>query len=204
MKVGATSMLVVGLKIDTSLVDEIIWSVKGASGAMITKNYPGAVTYDEANFYIPFSQEDTIKLGAGYVKAEGQMIFKNRVVGKTNQIPFYNENTIATKLVTGNKPDKDTIDKATAVIIGELVVGRDGKDGVSPVVSVDEVPGGHIVTITDAEGPQSFEVKDGQDGGYNAFEISTDGDLIWITDSDSPSAIYSIDEDGNLILEMEG
>lgn len=43
--------------------------------------------------------------------------------------------------------------------------GTDGTDGYSPTVSVEEIPGGHEVTITDINGEHSFEVLDGQGGG---------------------------------------
>lgn len=39
-----------------------------------------------------------------------------------------------------------------------------GDDGFSPVVSVSAITGGHKVTITDASGDHSFDVKDGAAG----------------------------------------
>lgn len=42
--------------------------------------------------------------------------------------------------------------------------GIDGKDGFSPVVAVEDITGGHRVTITDKEGAKSFDVMDGKDG----------------------------------------
>lgn len=42
--------------------------------------------------------------------------------------------------------------------------GERGSDGVSPIVSVDTITGGHRVTITDANGTQTFDVMDGADG----------------------------------------
>lgn len=42
--------------------------------------------------------------------------------------------------------------------------GADGEDGFSPTVAVADITGGHRVTITDAEGPHSFDVMDGKDG----------------------------------------
>ena len=42
--------------------------------------------------------------------------------------------------------------------------GTDGEDGVSPTVTVEEITGGHKVTITDADGSVSFNVMDGADG----------------------------------------
>ena len=42
--------------------------------------------------------------------------------------------------------------------------GSAGSDGISPVVSVETISGGHRITITDAEGGQSFDVLDGASG----------------------------------------
>lgn len=43
--------------------------------------------------------------------------------------------------------------------------GPAGSDGYSPTVTVEEITGGHRVTITDAEGDHVFDVMDGQGGG---------------------------------------
>ena len=42
--------------------------------------------------------------------------------------------------------------------------GKAGSDGISPVVSVETISGGHRITITDAGGSQSFDVLDGASG----------------------------------------
>lgn len=42
--------------------------------------------------------------------------------------------------------------------------GEDGADGVSPTVTVTPIGGGHRVTITDADGSESFDVLDGAKG----------------------------------------
>lgn len=51
----------------------------------------------------------------------------------------------------------------------------DGAAGYSPVVSIDEIEGGHSVTITDKDHPegQSFNVMDGQGGGASTWEQIT-------------------------------
>ena len=65
---------------------------------------------------------------------------------------------------------------------------HDGQDGISPTVNVQEISGGHRVTITDRNGSQSFDVLDGElkgdvpagaDGGYYQPSVSTDGLLSW-------------------------
>lgn len=42
--------------------------------------------------------------------------------------------------------------------------GNPGKDGVSPVVAVEDIDGGHRVTITDKDGAKTFDVMDGAGG----------------------------------------
>ena len=42
--------------------------------------------------------------------------------------------------------------------------GPAGADGISPVVSVEDIDGGHRVTITDKDGAKQFDVMDGKDG----------------------------------------
>lgn len=42
--------------------------------------------------------------------------------------------------------------------------GADGQDGFSPVVTVSAITGGHQVSVTDAEGTETFDVMDGADG----------------------------------------
>ena len=56
--------------------------------------------------------------------------------------------------------------------------GKDGKDAVSPTAEIEPIEGGHRVTITDVNGPQSFEVMDGKDGessgGVSSWNDLTD------------------------------
>lgn len=40
--------------------------------------------------------------------------------------------------------------------------GAPGSDGISPTVTVTDIPGGHRITITDATGAHSFDVLDGE------------------------------------------
>ena len=42
--------------------------------------------------------------------------------------------------------------------------GEQGEDGFSPIITVTDITGGHRVSITDAEGTNTFDVMDGQDG----------------------------------------
>lgn len=53
--------------------------------------------------------------------------------------------------------------------------GADGEDGVSPIVTVTEITGGHRITITDAIGTSTFDVMDGDDSSATAAMTKTNG-----------------------------
>lgn len=70
--------------------------------------------------------------------------------------------------------------------------GDTGADGVSPIVSVQSITGGHRVSITDNAGTKTFDVmngKDGtggggtgeagEDGGYYMPSVDSAGNLTW-------------------------
>jgi hypothetical protein len=48
--------------------------------------------------------------------------------------------------------------------IRKAIQGGTGGGGFSPIVDVEEIAGGHRVTITDIVGTKSFDVLDGKDG----------------------------------------
>lgn len=65
--------------------------------------------------------------------------------------------------------------------------GTDGEDGFSPTVSVQQIEDGHRVTITDKDGPKTFDVMDGEDGN--------DADIInrciWVTEAGNDLDIFA-------------
>lgn len=56
-----------------------------------------------------------------------------------------------------------TIDPETGAVTLTFYLAP-GRDGVSPTIAVEEITGGHRVTITDAQGTRSFDVLDGTNG----------------------------------------
>lgn len=57
-----------------------------------------------------------------------------------------------------------------------------GGSGVSPIIDVTEIEGGHRVTITDAEGTESFDVMNGKDGEKG--DKGDKGDSYNLTEAD--------------------
>ena len=75
---------------------------------------------------------------------------------------------------------------------GDTVVISAIGEGFSPTVEVEEIPGGHEVTITDGTGAHVFDVMDGVDGedGVSPAVVITSitgGHRVVITDEDHPS-----------------
>ena len=95
---------------------------------------------------------------------------QNKLTGTQNQIVGFDEN-------------------------GNAIAREGGADGYSPTVSIEDVPGGNQVTITDKNGPHSFDVMDGVDG-YSptvSIEETPGGNEITITDKNGAHSFTAID-----------
>lgn len=96
-----------------------------------------------------------------------------------------NGNIINIPAIQG-EPGKDyVLTDADKQEIADLVGGGSdggGADGFSPIVEVEEITGGHRVTITDVDGKKSFDVLNGVDGKDGAN--GKDGDDYILTDAD--------------------
>ena len=56
--------------------------------------------------------------------------------------------------------------------------GPAGADGVSPTVTVTDITGGHRVSITDAEGTQTFDVMDGETPSAPVQDVQVNGTSV--------------------------
>lgn len=88
---------------------------------------------------------------------------------------------VVTQVISGSMhiafvPSDDSMPVIPPVEI-PLPAGEDGQDGVSPTVSVTDITGGHRVTITDASGPKTFDVMDGEDGSGGGGSVAIDDTL---------------------------
>lgn len=105
------------------------------------------------------------------------------------------ENYIAEHPITG--VTTEDIQNAVNSYLTENPVS-DGQDGVSPTVEVTAITGGHRVTITDENGPHTFDIMNGADG---------EGGSGTVTDEQIASAVSSYLEENptdlTLITEYE-
>lgn len=85
----------------------------------------------------------------------------------------------------------------TATLTGEA-----GEDGVSPVVTVTDITGGHRVTISDADGTQSFDVMDGTPG--TAGQDGSDGvsPVVTVTDITGGHQVSITDAQGTQSFDV--
>lgn len=194
MKVGATYNVEVTLKdLDISKVSSILFTLKSLRD--ITKQYPGDVIWDEGNskFYIPLTQEDTLKLTLNNsvqeaqtnVDVEAQINFIDMSVAKSDITSFTLDKSLKTKLIKGNYPGEDsTIANVTLSIDGNIVYVGGGKADVL-VMSVAENEDGALITITDNGDTTTAQIYNGQDGergadgrqgvdGKSAYEIAVE------------------------------
>ena len=81
--------------------------------------------------------------------------------------------------------------------------GPAGPAGFSPVVSIVEIPGGHRVTIADANGSQSFDVLDGVGGGSVEIDMATDEEVLAMLMEEGALPVPT-DSDGAVIMDKNG
>lgn len=83
--------------------------------------------------------------------------------------------------------------------------GAPGDDGYSPTVSVTDIPGGHRVTITDADGEHTYDALDGAPGEVSEAELTEKLALKQdtLTDADK-QAIADLHEDAVSDVQVNG
>ena len=82
--------------------------------------------------------------------------------------------------------------------------------GISPVVAVEDIDGGHRVTITDKDGEKTFDVMDGEDGAVTEEQIASAVEdymaehPVEVTDIVKTVNGISPDENGNVEIPVSG
>lgn len=83
---------------------------------------------------------------------------------------------------------KDGADGYTPVKGVDYFDGDPGADGISPTVAVQDITGGHRVTITDKDGAKTFDVMDGKDGAGGSVGAAVQSDLS-VNDPNDPAYV---------------
>lgn len=87
--------------------------------------------------------------------------------------------------------------------------GTNGKDGVSPTITVTDITGGHRLTITDVNGTKTVDVMDGKDGegGSGGGTDGKDGEdgfspIITVTEIDGGHRLTITDVNGTQTVDI--
>jgi hypothetical protein len=77
----------------------------------------------------------------------------------------------------GGNASKEDVERLVEAYLAENPPqGKPGEDGISPTVTVEDIEGGHRLTIKDATGTKTVDVMDGTEGAvlYTAQELTED------------------------------
>ena len=123
---------------------------------------------------------------------------------------FTTEQLAALKGEKGDKGDKgDTGEQGQKGETGDAgpqgKKGDTGPAGVSPEVTIEQIDGGHRVTITDAQGTKTFDVMDGTGGSAGGLYVTNVDNSTGLWQSDkSYEQIKSAYESGMVCVLVEG
>lgn len=90
---------------------------------------------------------------------------------------------------TAESVEQDNTLPVTSAAVHKALGDMDLKDGISPTVEITEITGGHKVSITDANGTQTFDVMDGE-AGFTPVKGKD-----YYTDADKADIVRSVIED---------
>ena len=127
---------------------------------------------------------------------------KAEAAGSTNTVYYIGQKLLVVESGKATwytiQPDKTLLAEGTGTGGGSSEPGqpgKDGEDGFSPEVSVEEISGGHRVTITDAEGPDTFDVlngKDGKDGTNGKDGRTPEAGTDYFTEADKQEFVTAV------------
>lgn len=134
------------------------------------------------------------------------------VIADADNPDVYSEIALNTWFRETLEDNVDTLDKLTTSKEGRLLfdgkplVGGSGNgtDGFSPIIEIEEIANGHRVTITDADGTESFDVLNGYTP-VKGVDYFTDADKTEIKDAvldempDIPTKTSDLENDSNFV-----
>ena len=107
-----------------------------------------------------------------------------------------------TPVMAGSKTGKTNTITADGETIATILDGEDGdpgQPGVSPTVAIEDIEGGHRITITDAEGAHTADVMDGQQG-----EPGDPTELIDDTSTTDTDKVWSAKKSADTVSALNG
>lgn len=145
MKQGSTFVLVVHLQLDMSYVKSIIFTLKNKGKILTKENW----SFEDGKFKIPFTQEETVQLD-GRTLIEAQINFKDGNVAKSEIKEIFIKESLATRIVEGNKATEETQEIGLA-IAGDVVYtdGVGGGDYKLPIATESTIGGVKPLNKTD-------------------------------------------------------
>lgn len=73
--------------------------------------------------------------------------------------------------IIGSFPSGEVDPDKVKTIVDDYLNENPPSGGVSPTIEVEKIEGGHRVTVTDANGSQSFDVFDGESGSSESDNV---------------------------------
>ena len=138
--------------------------VEKAETVLVSQSASGDYTVSKVKFTMDDGTTSTVNIsaknGAAGVSGRG-------IASVTRGQPVYSSD-VTTTPVTFTFDKGSPVAQTIEVQAKNGTDGTNGDDGVSPVITVEDIDGGHRVTITDAEHPngQTFDVMDGVDADH--------------------------------------
>lgn len=175
MKAGTTDRLVIHLGM-TKPFDSVIFTLASSSNSSeytITKTTSDG---EAGIFLIDLTQEMTLNLAGNQVNLEAQINYTDKSVAKTQISTFYINDTLATKLIEGNKPSDDTegINIILEMIKGDIALVISPKSSEELINAVTKLFN-ETKQIAQTVRADADTGKFNGDDGKSAYEIAVKG-----------------------------
>lgn len=143
MKSGETGFLRIRIdgltKQALQLTDNIIFSIK-SNTALLQREWPGAVFYEDGAFYVPLTQEDTTALTGNYM-VEAQINFVDHSVTKSNIESGIISSSLSSSFIQGNVARDLGLREITLTIEPVQIISGGGASDYEELTSKPQING---------------------------------------------------------------